>query len=204
MKRQVIFVLVTIVLMSLISIAQFRGRLNRERPEDGTTRCGRETPARVQAAEIQGTFLLVPHKSDDIVQLVESTVSKVNAAIRPIARIIIANSIVANKMVSITSSGNTITILADGNQLPTVCIDGTARRYRSPDGDIVNVGMLLEGKRLEQIFSTEYGSMTNLCELSQDGHELTMKIVIRSAYFEKPLTYKLLYEKTSSVVASMK
>ncbi len=170
MKRQVLCILVTITLFSLVSIAQ--------------------------AADLQGTFSLVLQKSDNIGQAVESTVSTMNVFIRPIARIMITKAAIANKSVSITSSENKLTILADGCKLPTFSMDGTRTKYRSHDGDIIDIRMRLEGNKLEQIFATKNGSMTNLCELSQDGQELAMKVVIRSAYFEIPLTYKLVYQKS--------
>jgi len=165
-----ICILVTITLMSLVSIAQ--------------------------ASDLQGTFSLLPRKSDNVGQAVESTVSKMNFVIRPFARKMITEAALPNKNVSITSSGNKLSILADGCQLPTASMDGTRTRYRNPDGVMIDMEMRLEGNRLEQIFATKNGSLTNLCELSQDGQELAVNVVIRSAYFEKPLTYKLVYQKS--------
>jgi len=169
MKIQV-FALVTITLMSLISMAQ--------------------------ASDIQGTFSLLPRKSDNVGQAVESTVSKMNFVIRPFARKMITEAAIPNKKLCITSSGNKLSILADGCQLPVSSMDGTRTKYLNPDGVMIDMRMRLEGNRLEQIFATGNGSMTNLCELSQDGQELAVNVVIRSAYFEKPLTYKLVYEKS--------
>jgi hypothetical protein len=149
-----------------------------------------------QASDLQGTFSLLPRKSDNVGQAVESTVSNMNFIIRPIARKMITEAAVPNQNISITSSGNKLSILADGCQLPTSTMDGTRTKYLNPDGVMIDMRMRLEGNRLEQIFATKNGSMTNLCELSQDGQELAVNVVIRSAYFEKPLTYKLVYQKS--------
>ncbi len=150
-----------------------------------------------QAADIQGTFLLVPQKSDNVVQIVESTVSRMNIFIRGIAREKIRKAAKVNQMVSITSSEKGITIHADDRTLPTAPADGTKAIYQSPSGDILDVRMRLEGKRLEQTFQSQTGTRTNLCELSQDGNELDMRVVIRSDHLEKPITYKLVYQKIS-------
>lgn len=171
MKRQACCALITITLISLVSIAQ--------------------------AADLQGTFSLVLQKSDNVGQAVETTVSKMNIVIRPFAREMITKAAIASKKVSIKSYGNKLSILADGCQLPTTSMDGTRTKYRSHNGGIIEIRMRLEGNRLEQIFATKNGSMTNLCELSQDGQEMAINVVIRSTYFEKPLTYTLIYQKSS-------
>ncbi len=150
-----------------------------------------------QATDIEGTFLLVPQKSDNVVQIVESTVSRMNFFIRGIAREKIRKAAVVSHKVSITSSEKGITIHADSRTLPTAPADGTRAKYQSRSGDILDVRMRLEGKTLEQTFESRTGTRTNLCELSQDGNELDMRVVIRSDHLEKPITYKLVYQKIS-------
>jgi hypothetical protein len=150
-----------------------------------------------QAADIEGTFLLVPQKSDNVVQVVESTVSKMNLFVRSYARKKVSKAAIANKKISIASSGNCISILADDHTLPTTPIDGTRTKYRNHDGDMLDIQMRLYGDTLEQTFITANGSRTNLCELSQDGKVLYMHVVIRSDYFEEPMTYNLVYHKSS-------
>lgn len=150
-----------------------------------------------QAAEIQGTFSLAPHKSDNVVEVVESAVSRMNFFIRHFAREKIAWAAVANKEVTITSNGDKLIIRADGRRLPVTSADGAPTTYRNRDGDVARVQTRLEGNRLEQIFTTGKGSRTNLCELSNDGREMAMKVVIQSVYFERPIIYRLVYQKSS-------
>lgn len=168
--KMLVCALVTITLMSSVSIAQ--------------------------ALDLQGTFSLLQRKSDNVGQAVESTVSKMNFVIRPFARKKITEAAIPNNNISINSSGNKVSILADGCQLPTASIDGSKTKYVNPDGEMIDMRMRMEGNRLEQIFATKNGSMTNLCELSQDGQELAVNVVIQSAYFEKPLTYRLVYQRS--------
>jgi len=150
-----------------------------------------------QAADIQGTFLLVPQKSDNVAQIVESTVAKMNLFVRPFAREKIVKAARANKKVSIALSGNKISILADDNALPVTPADGTTIMYRNREGNVLALRMRMLGNKLEQTFVTDKGSRTDLCELSQDGNILEMRVIIRSDYFEEPMTYKLVYYKSS-------
>lgn len=169
--KKLVFVLVTTVLLSFTSSAQ--------------------------AAEIQGTFSLAPHKSDNVGEVVESAVAGMNFFIRHFAREKIARAAVANKEVTITSNGDKLIIRADGRRLPVTSADGARTTYRNRDGDVAHVQTRLEGNRLKQVFTTKKGSRTNLCELSSDGQEMAMKVIIQSVYFERPITYRLVYQKSS-------
>jgi hypothetical protein len=150
-----------------------------------------------QAADIQGTFLLVPQQSDNVAQKVESTVSNMNLFIRSFARNKISKAARANQKVSIALSDNGISILADDNLLPVTPTDGTTLTYRNREGDILGLRTRMNGNKLEQTFITDKGSRTNVCELSDDGNILEMRVVIKSEYFDKPMTYKLVYHKSS-------
>ena len=150
-----------------------------------------------QAADIQGTFLLVPQKSDNVAQKIESTVEKMNFFVRSFAKNKITKAARANQKVSIALSGNGVSIRADDNTLPTTPADGTTLMYRNREGDVLGLRMRILGSKFEQTFITDKGSRTNLCELSPDGNVMEMRVVIRSDYFDEPMTYKLVYHKCS-------
>jgi len=149
-----------------------------------------------QATDFQGTFILVPQKSDNVAQIVESTVSKMNFFVRSAAREKISKAARANQKVSIALSGNRVSILADDNALPTTPANGTILMYRNREGNVLSLRMRMYDNKLEQTFITDKGSRTNLCELSQDGNILEMYVVIKSNYFDEPMTYKLVYCKS--------
>ena len=155
-----------------------------------------------QAADIQGTFLLVPQESDNVVQKVESTVSSMNMFVQSIARTKVSKAARASKKVSISLYGNKISIVADDNVLPATPIDGTTIHYHNRDGDTMGLRMYMHDNTLEQTFVNEKGSRTNFCELSPDGNRLEMHVIIKSDYFEEPMKYKLVYYKSPCYVLS--
>ena len=153
----------------------------------------------VQAADIQGTFLLVPQKSDNVVQKVDSTVARMNLFIRPFARDKITKVAKVHKRVSIALTGNEISIVTDDHALPSAPTDGTILIYNNPEGDVLRLRTRLDGNKLEQTFLSDKGSRTNVCELSQDGNTLQMHVVIKSDYFDEPMKYTIVYCKNPSM-----
>jgi len=152
-----------------------------------------------QAADIQGTFLLVPQKSDNVVQKVDATVARMNLFIRPFARDKITKVAKVHKRVSIALAGNEISIVADDHALPPAPTDGSILMYHNPEGDVLRLRTRLDGNKLEQTFLSDKGSRTNVCELSQDGNTLQMCVVIKSDYFDEPMKYTLVYCKNPSL-----
>ena len=150
-----------------------------------------------QAADIQGTFFLAPQQSDNVAQKVESTLARMNLFVRPFARDKISKAARANKKVSISLLDNGIRICADDNVLPVTPADGTTLTYRNREGDVLGLRMRMHDNKIEQTFVTDKGSRTNVCVLSNDGNTLEMHVVINSDYFDAPMTYKLVYHKSS-------
>ena len=155
-----------------------------------------------QAADIQGTFLLVPQKSDNVVQKVESTVARMNLFIRAFARDKITKAARVHERVSIALAGKEISIVVDDNALPPAPTDGSLLIYHNREGDVLRLRTRLDGNKLEQTFLSDKGSRTNVCELSQDGNILQMRVVIKSDYFDEPMKYTLVYCKNLSLANS--
>ncbi|MFZ0932200.1 MAG: hypothetical protein WAN11_26610 [Syntrophobacteraceae bacterium] len=150
-----------------------------------------------KAADIQGTFFLVPEKSDNVAHIEESILAKMNFFVRPFARDKITKVARVHKRVSIALSVKEISVVADDYVLPPAPTDGTMLIYHNREGDALRFRTRLVGNKLEQTFLTDKGSRTNFCELSQDGNTLEMHVVIKSDYFDKPMTYTLVYCKES-------
>jgi hypothetical protein len=148
-----------------------------------------------KAADIQGTFFLVPQKSDNFAHIEESILSKMNFFVRLFARGKISRIARVNKRVSIALSGNEIRIIADDYVLPPAPTDGTIITYLSREGNVMRLQTRLDGNKLEQTFLSDKGSRTNICELSQDGDTLVMHVVINSKYLDTPMKYTLVYCK---------
>jgi hypothetical protein len=160
--------------------------------------CAASAPAAcIAQADIQGTYLLAREKSDNVAQIVESTVSQMNFFVRSLARQKISKAAKAHEKLSILLTDNAIRIHADNNDLPTAPTDGTKLTYRNHEGDLLGLQVRMHGNTLEQTFMTNKGSRTNICELSRDGGILEMHVVIKSNYLDGPIKYKLVYQRCS-------
>ena len=148
-----------------------------------------------KAADIQGTFFLVPEKSDNVAHIEESILAKMNLFVRSFARDKITKAARVHKRVSIALAGNKISIVADDHALPSAPTDGSILMYHNRDGDVLHLRTRFDGNKLEQTFVADKGSRTNICELSEDGNTLEMRVVIKSDYFDKPMKYTLVYCK---------
>jgi hypothetical protein len=148
-----------------------------------------------KASDIEGTFYLVPQKSDNVAHIEESILAKMNFFVRAFARDKITKVARVHQRVSIALSGKEISIVADDYALPPAPTDGTILTYHNREGDLMRLRTRLEGNKLEQTFLADKGSRTNICELSQDGNTLEMRVVIKSEYFDKPVKYTLVYSK---------
>lgn len=149
-----------------------------------------------QAADIQGAFYLVPQKSDNVTRIEDSVLSKMNALIRPFAIQKLNRAAKVHNKLLIVLSGKYISVIAGNDVLPTATTDGTLVMYRNREGDLVSLQTHLQGNTLEQTFSTDKGSRTNYCKLSNDGKTLKVHVIIRSDYFDRPMAYTLVYDKT--------
>ncbi|MGC8493845.1 MAG: hypothetical protein ACP5SH_19145 [Syntrophobacteraceae bacterium] len=148
------------------------------------------------AADIQGVFYLVPQKSANVTRIEDSVLSKMNALIRPFAIQKLNRAAEVHNKLSIVLSGKYIRVVAGNDVLPITNTDGTLVMYRNREGDLVSLQTHLQGNTLEQTFSTNNGSRTNYCKLSNDGTTLKMHVIIRSEYFDRPMVYTLVYDKT--------
>lgn len=148
-----------------------------------------------KAADIQGTFFLVPQKSDNVAHIEESILAKMNLFVRPFARDKIVKAARVHERVSIALAGKEISIVADDHALPPAPTDGSILMYHNREGDVLRLRTRLDGNKLEQTFLSDKGSRTNVCELSEDGNTLEMHVVIKSDYFDEPMKYTLVYCK---------
>jgi hypothetical protein len=152
-----------------------------------------------KASDIEGTFFLVPQKSDNVAHIEESILTKMNVFVRPFARDKITKVAKVHKRVSIALADKEISIIADDYALPPAPTDGSTLMYHNREGDVLRLQTRLDGNRLEQTFLADKGSRTNFCELSQDGNTLQMHVVIKSDYFDEPMKYTLVYCKNPSL-----
>ena len=108
-----------------------------------------------KATDIQGTFFLVPQKSDNVAHIEESILTKMNVFVRPFARDKITKVAKVHKRVSIALAGREISIVVDDCTLPLAPTDGSILMYHNQEGDVLRLRTRLDGNKLEQTFLSD-------------------------------------------------
>jgi hypothetical protein len=158
---------------------------------------GSSTLTALQKSGLDGTYILDETDSDNMSEVIEHAVGKLNFVTRDIARERLNKLNPAYRQVAITSSPNEISVTVD-NQLPLrTPAKGAPVAWVGPDGGKVNVSMQLAGQRLEQIFTSADGHRVNEYTLSPDGRTLTMQVRETSPRLPQGITYKQVYRRVS-------
>ena len=158
---------------------------------------GSSTLTTAQKSGLDGTYILDKTDSDNMNEVIEHVVGKLNFLTRDIARERLKKLNPAYRQVAITSSPNEISVTVD-NQAPLrTPAKGAPVAWVGPDGGKVKASMQLAGRHLEQTFRSADGRRVNDYTLSPDGQTLTMQVTETSPRLPQGLTYKQVYRRVS-------
>ena len=158
---------------------------------------GSSTLAAAQKSGLDGTYILDEIDSDNVNEVIEDAVEKLNFPTRDIARGRLKKLNPAYRQVAITSSQNEISVTVD-NQAPLrTPAKGASVAWVSPEGAKVNASMQLAGRHLAQTFTSADGRRVNDYTLSPDGRTLTIQVTETSPRLSQPITYKQVYRRVS-------
>src|SRR6266403_368318 len=159
---------------------------------------GSSTLAAAQKSGLDGTYILDETDSDNMNEVIEDAVGKLNFLTRDIARGRLKKLNPAYRQVAITSSPNEISVTVD-NQRPlrTPGKGAPPVAWVGPDGGKVNASMQLAGRRLAQTFTSADGPSVTDYALSHDGRTLTMQVTETSPRLSQTITYKQVYRRIS-------
>jgi len=158
---------------------------------------GSSTLAAAQEPGLDGTYILDQTDSDNVNEVIEDAVGKLNFLTRDIARGRLKKLNPAYRQVAITSSPNEISVTVDNQRPLRTPAKGAPVAWVGPDGEKVNASMQLAGRRLEQTFTSADGRRVNDYTLSTDGRTLTMKVTETSPRLPQTITYKQVYRRGS-------
>jgi hypothetical protein len=150
-----------------------------------------------QKSGLDGTYILDETDSDNMNEVIEHAVGKLNFLTRDITRERLKKLNPAYREVAITSSPNEISVTVDGQPPLRAPAKGTPVAWVGPDGREVNVSMQFADRRLSQIFTSEDGRRVNDYTLSADGRTLTMEVRETSPQLSQSITYKQVYRRVS-------
>ena len=158
---------------------------------------GSSTLAASRESNLDGTYILDAADSDNINDVIETAVGKLDFVRRDIARGRLEKLNPAYRKVAITSSPNEISVTVD-NQPPLMTpAKGAPVAWVGPDGGKVNASMQLADRRLAQTFTSADGRRVNDYTLSPDGRTLTMQVTETSPQLPQTITYKQVYRRVS-------
>ncbi|MGC1321959.1 MAG: hypothetical protein WA849_07245 [Candidatus Udaeobacter sp.] len=158
---------------------------------------GSTTLSAARESGLDGTYILDQTDSDNINEVIETAVEKLNFVTRDIARGRLEKLNPAYRKVAITSSPNEISVTVDNQPPLQTPAKGPPVAWVGPDGGKVNASMQLAGRRLAQTFTSANGRRVNDYTLSPDGRTLTMQVTETSPRLSQPITYKQVYRRVS-------
>jgi hypothetical protein len=158
---------------------------------------GSRALAAAQDSGLDGTYVLDETDSDNINEVIETAVGKLDFVRRDIARGRLEKLNPAYRQVVITSSPNEISVTVDNQRPLQTPAKGAPVAWIGPDGGKVNASMQLAGRRLEQTFTAADGRRVNDYTLSPDGRTLTMQVTETSPRLSQTITYKQVYRRVS-------
>src|SRR4029077_10884432 len=135
--------------------------------------------------------------SDNINEVIETAVEKMNFVTRDIARGRLTKLNPAYRQVAIPSSPNEISVTGDNQPPLRTPAKGGPVVWVGPDGGKVNASMQLTGRLFAQTFTSADGRRVNGYTLSPDGRTLTMQVTETSPRLSQTITYKQVYRRVS-------
>lgn len=145
---------------------------------------------------VLGTYRLNQGASDDVREAINTAVRPMNFITRPIARgRLVKTNEPYQRVVLAQQNGRVSTVMDDRAPIVTPA-DGTAIDWTREDGEQLKVSTRWVNGKLVQRFQAEDGARTNTYSVSPDGRTLTMDVLIESGKLPRPLTYKLVFDRT--------
>ena len=158
---------------------------------------GSSTLTAAQKSGLDGTYVLDQTDSDNMSEVIEDAVGKLNFLTRDVARGRLKKLNPAYHQVAITSSPNEIRVTVDNQPPLRTPVKGSSVAWVGPDGGKVNASMQLVGRHLAQTFTSADGRRVNDYTLSPDGRTLTMQVTETSPRLPQAITYKQVYRRVS-------
>ena len=158
---------------------------------------GSSTLAATPESGLDGIYILDETDSDNVNEVIEIAVEKLNFLTQDIARARLKKLNPAYRQVAISSSPNEISVTVDNQPPLRTPAKGAPVAWIGPGGGKVNASMQLAGRRLAQTFTSADGRRVNDYTLSPDGRTLTMEVTEASPRLSQTIKYKQVYRRVS-------
>ena len=148
-----------------------------------------------QSPSLDGTYILDQTESDNINEVIEDAVGKLDFLTRDIARERLKKLNRAYRHIAISAPPNEISVTADNQPPLRTPANGAPVAWIGPDGGKVNASTQLGGRRLAQTFTSADGRRVNNYTLGSDGRTLTMHVTETSPQLSETIMYRQVYRR---------
>jgi hypothetical protein len=146
---------------------------------------------------LEGTYTFVADSSANIDAAIDTAVTDMNFIKRPIARSRLKKTNPIYRRIVISRAPREIWVEFRSGAPVVTPADGSAVKWTRDDGEVFDVSSSWEGSTLTQRFKAEDGERVNVFRLNPDGRTLTLDVTVSSEQLPKPMTYSLVYRRTS-------
>ncbi len=146
---------------------------------------------------IQGAFKLDPQKSDNIEQAIETAVAPMIFPFRYFMRNRLLKLNIPYPNLFIQLPPHEVVFAIDERPPIRTPNDGKPIQWTRDDGEALMVSTKLGKMELDQTFAAKDGKRVNNYELSPDGQELLMHVTLISHRLKGPVSYTLVYHRSS-------
>ncbi len=153
-----------------------------------------------RTAQLQGTYTLDAAASDDVSKAIEITVKGMGWPGEGIARSRLEKTNLPpyqRVVIQLELRTTDVSITTDKRAPIQTPADGTPTDWTREDKEKFKVSTVLKSGRLEQTFKSKDGQRVNTYSISADGQTLLIHVKVTSNKLPRPLTYKLVYQRTA-------
>jgi len=147
------------------------------------------------ASNLQGTFIYLPDKIDNINMAIDRTVEGMNAFMRVIAREQLRKNNKPDKRITLEIAAGRVGITTDEDAPMHTSLDGTPVKLENEEGEVLVMSTRLEGEVLRQTIKAEGGQKVTVYSVSPDGQTLSLDVTVSSERLKIPLRYRLVYRR---------
>lgn len=155
---------------------------------------GSPLTARAQAADLQGTYVLIAAQSADIEAAIETSIAQMNFIKRPIARGRLKKTNTAYQRIHIVQLPDAVEITFDQRKPLRMPTHGTAIEWTREDGEVFDVSAQWQGSQLTQTYAAEDGKRVNRFRPGENG-TLHLEVEISSEQLPRAVKYTLAYKR---------
>lgn len=146
---------------------------------------------------LQGTYTLNTAASDDVDKAIEATVKGMFFGKSRARNRLRETNLPPYQRIVISYTEAEVSITTDQRPPLRTPINGTPVDWTREDGEKIKVSTVWESGKLKRTFKAEEGQRVNTYSISEDGKTLTMQVNVTSPRLPRPLTYKLVYQRSN-------